>query len=98
MQDGTVSIQVYLTPEPHTESRAWIDELTSSGSPFTILEDTAIQIDGYEARRLTLSSVAWSSTQGNLVVQDEIVYLFTEGLYYTIDMSLSESEIDMGSV
>jgi hypothetical protein len=94
LQDGNISIQVYLTPKPHTEAREWINFLLSD-SPFTVLEDNAFQIDGHEARRLTLSSVGWSSTQGNIDVQDDIVYLFTEDRYYTINLSLSESEIDI---
>ncbi|MFN8398760.1 MAG: hypothetical protein U0X74_02000 [Anaerolineales bacterium] len=93
LEEGSISIQVYLTPAPHTEAREWIDEFSSSDSPFTVLDDNTLQIDGHEARWLTLSSVAWSA-QGNIDAYDEIVYLFTEDRYYTIGLSELESEID----
>lgn len=93
LEEGSISIQVYLTPEPHTEAREWIDKISSNELPFTVINDNTLQINGYEARWLTLSSVAWSA-QGTLDVQNELVYLFTENRYYTIELSLLESEID----
>jgi len=91
--EGSISIQEYLTPEPHTEAREWIDKLSSSDSSFTFLDNTTLQIDGYEARWLTLSQEAWSA--GSIVdAQDEIVYLFRKDRYYTINLWQLESEID----
>jgi hypothetical protein len=92
LENGSISLQVYESSEPHIKAKEWIDML-SSDSVFTLLADTTFQIDGYHARWLTLSTVAYSS-EGNVDVQEEVVYLFTEDRYYTIDLSLLESEID----
>lgn len=92
LENGSISIQVYESPEPHTKAKEWIDIL-SKDSAFTLRTDTPLQIDGYDARWLSLSTVAYSS-QGQVDVQDEVVYIFTEDRYYTIDLSLLEPEID----
>jgi hypothetical protein len=97
LEKGLISIQVYITPEPHTEAREWIDGF-SSGSAFTVLDDTTLQIDGYEARWLTLSTIGYSALNKKdfqeVDIQDEVVYLFTEDRYYTFDISLLESQIN----
>jgi hypothetical protein len=93
LESGSVSIQVYASPKPHTEAKKWINTL-SNDSAFTLLADTAFQIVGYDARWLTLSTVAYYSSENTVDVQDELIYLFTEDRYYTIDLSLLQSEID----
>jgi hypothetical protein len=57
--------------------------------------DTTIQIDGYNARWLTvyypLTVIGDSESQPHL---QEVIYLLTEDRFYTIDLSIREPEID----
>jgi len=93
LESGSISIQVYESLKPHSEAKKWIDTL-SNDAAFTILADTTFQIDGYDARWLTLSTIAYYSSENTVDVQDEVIYLFTEDRYYTIDLSLLQSEIN----
>jgi hypothetical protein len=92
LENGSISIQVYESSKPHTEIKEWI-KTYSRDSAFTLRANTTLQIDGYDARWLTLSTVAYSS-QNNRDVQQEVIYLFTDDRYYTIDLTILESEID----
>ena len=53
--------------------------------------DTTIQIDGYNARWLTVVYPPQNTSQSHV---DEAIYLLIEDRFYIIDLSIPESETD----
>ena len=93
LDNGSIAIQVYYeTSTSLAKIKEGMDTF-SGDSAYTVLSDTILQIDGYDARWFTLSGVAYSA-QGTIAIQPEIIYLFTEDRYYTIDLDILESERD----
>ena len=93
LENGTIAIQVYY--EMSTSLAKIKDGMDTyfDDSAYKVLTNTTLQIDGYDARWFTLSGVAYLA-QSTIAIQPEIIYLFTEDRYYTIDFDILESERD----
>lgn len=84
LDNGSIAIQVYYeSPSSLAKIKEHADTY-SGDSAYTVLSNTTLQIDGYYGSWLTLWGVAYSA-QGTIAIQPEIIYLFTEDRYYTID-------------
>jgi hypothetical protein len=93
LDNGAIAIQVYYETSASLAKIKDGMNMYFDDSAYKVLTDTTLKIDGYDARWFTLSGVAYSA-QGTIAIQPEIIYLFTEDRYYTIDLSILESERD----
>lgn len=91
--NGNITIQVYFE-SPGSLAKIKEEMGAYSGdSAYKVLSNTAFQIEGYDARWLTLSGVAYLA-QDTIAIQDEIIYLFAEDRYYEITLFILESDKD----
>ena len=85
-----IFIQVYKPSNPETQVQEWLDEYL--GVVANMLHaDTSIQIDGYNARWLTVVYPPLNTSESYI---HETVYLLTEDRFYVIGLSILESEVD----
>jgi hypothetical protein len=90
LQDGGISIQVYMPSNPQTQMQEWMDGYL--GAVGTMLRANAIiQIDGYSARRLTVVYPPQNTGESHI---RESIYLLVDDRFYIIGLSIPESEVD----
>lgn len=92
-RDGLIDImdiQVFKPSDPRELMQHWMDSyLRAVGT--MLISDTTIQIDGYEARWLTVLYPPLTTNESYL---QESIYLLTDDRFYTIGLSIWESEIN----
>jgi hypothetical protein len=88
LKNAAISIQVYKPANPQAQMQEWMD---LEGITTLLRSDTTIQIDGYNARWLTIVYPPLTTNGANV---QEVIYLLTEDRFYTIDLYIPESEID----
>ena len=90
-QDGGIAIQVYMPSNPQAQMQEWMDGYSGAATnmPHT---DITIQIDGYDARWLTVVYPPLSTTSESYT--QEVIYLLTEERFYSIGFTYFESEKD----
>ncbi len=93
LDNGSIAIQVYYETSASLAKIKGEMDTYSGDSAYKVLVNTPLQIDGYDARWITLSGVAYSG-QGTIPIQPEIIYLFTEDRYYEITLDIAESRKD----
>src|SRR5215212_3287719 len=82
LQDGGISIQVFKPSDPQTQMQEWMDGFL--GAVINMQHtDTTIQIDGYNARWLTVVYPPLTATSESYT--QEVIYLLTEDRFYTIE-------------
>jgi hypothetical protein len=89
-KNAPLSIQVYQPADPQAQMQEWMDGYLGAVTSM-LSSDTAIQIDGYEARWLTVVYPPQGTSESHIA---ESIYLFTDDRFYIIGFRLSESEID----
>jgi hypothetical protein len=88
--NAPLSIQVYKPSDPQAQMQEWMDGYLGAVTSM-LSADTTIQIDGYNARWLTVLYPPQGTGETHI---QEVLYLLTEDRFYTIDSSISESKID----
>ena len=90
LENGPVSIQVYKPSDPQAKMQEGMDSYL--GAAATMLHaDTTVQIDGYNARWLTVVYPPQATNEPQL---QESIYLLAQDRFYIINLSIPESETD----
>lgn len=87
-------ISVWLDSKPRDKMQERLDSYLADIEALERLElrdDRTLQIDGHEARWLTIVN-SWESTDPGTTYIAEFIYLLTEDRYYTITLYIPESE------
>ncbi len=88
MGERIISISVIKPPDPQVRMQEFIDMYLRAVGTMLRAENT-IQIDGYNARQLT---VVYPPQNSNEAYIQESIYLFVEDRYYVIGLDIPESE------
>ena len=87
-KNGAIEVQVFKPSDPQTEMQAFIGMYVKAVGNM-LRADTTIQIDGYDARWLTVVYPPQNTSEADV---QESIYLLTEDRYYVIGFSYTESE------
>lgn len=89
LQEGGISIQVYKPSNPQAQLQEWMGVFSGAitSMPHT---DTIIQIDGHDARWLTVVYPPLSPTSESYT--QEVIYLLADDRFYSIGFTYFESE------
>ncbi len=82
LKDGDISIQVYKPSNPQAQMQEWMNAYLGAVTNM-LRADTTIQIDGYNARWLTVVYPPLTTTSESYT--QEVIYLLTEDRFYTIE-------------
>jgi hypothetical protein len=85
-----ISIQVYKPSDPEAQMHEWMDAYLKAVAGM-LRADTTIQVDGYDARWLTVVYPPQGTSKSHV---QEGIYLLTKDRFYIIDISIPESEVD----
>jgi hypothetical protein len=88
--NAPIFIQVYKPSNPQAQMQEWVDEYLRVVANM-LRADTSIQIDGYNARWLTVVYPPLNASESHI---QESVYLLMEDRFYIFGLSILESEVD----
>ena len=91
-----IRVSVWATSRPQAEMQEDIDsylEGITTLERLELLEDTIVQIDGHDARWLTIANT-WESENPGVTYYREYIYLLADDRYYTIFIYIPETEKD----
>ena len=89
-KNAPISIQVYKPSNPQVLMQKWMDAYLGAVANMLSYDNT-FQIDDHNARWLTVVYPPQNTSASHV---DEGIYLLTEDRFYTIDLSISEAEMD----
>jgi len=89
LENGPISIQVYKPSDPQAKMQEWMDGYLSAVTTTMLHADNTVQVDGYNARWLTVIYPPQATNESQL---QESIYLLVQDRFYIIGLSIPESE------